>query len=144
MNTYIKHSLIGVVGFLCIQIVPCILVNKPGTSIIAKSTDAVFLCALLGPLMWLPLLLYPGLIVAAIYFMASRANKKISSRMISFSLIIYSIGVAISAYGFELFQDDIEPTSWKLILIAAPCCLAGYFFGKLRTRNNLNPTDLKK
>jgi len=136
MNTYAKSGLIGVLGFLFIQIVSCILVNKPGTSIIAKSSDSFLLCTLAGPFVWIPLLIYPGILIIAIFAVLSRRKKKISSALISSSIIFYSIGLLIAQYGFELFKRDTEP--WKLILIAAISCSIGFLYTKSRTPNKAN------
>lgn len=133
MNTYAKSSLIGVLGFLFIQIVWCILVNKPGTSIIAKSSDSFLLCILLGPLMWIPLLIYPGIFIIAIFAVLSKRKKRISSALISSSIIIYSISLLIAQYGFELFKRGTEP--WKLVLIAIISCSIGFLYTKLRAPN---------
>ena len=136
MNTYAKSGLIGLLGFLFIQIVSCILVNKPGTSIIAKSSDSFLLCTLAGPFVWIPLLIYPGVLIIAIFAVLSRRKKKISSVLISSSIIFYSIGLLIAQYGFELFKRDTEPR--KLILIAAISCSIGFLYTKSRTPNKAN------
>lgn len=136
MNTHAKNSLIGVLVFLFVQIVSCILVNKPGTSIIAKSSDSFLVCTLAGPFMWIPLLIYPGIIIIAIFAVLRWEKKKISSALISSSIIIYSIGLLIAQYGFELFKRDTEP--WKLILIAAISCSIGFLYAKSRTPNRSN------
>jgi hypothetical protein len=133
MNKYAKSSIIGVLGYLFIQIVSCIVVNKPGTSIIAKSSDAFLLCIFAGPFMWIPLLIYPSIFIIAIFSVLSRKKIKISSSLISSSIIFYGIGLLLAQYVFELFKRSTEP--WKLILIAAVSCSLGFLYSKLRTPN---------
>lgn len=131
MNIYVKSSLRGILGYLFIQIISCIFVNKPGTSIIAKWSDSFFLCIFACPLMWIPLLIYPGIFIIAIFAVLNRGKKEISPSLISSSIIIYSIGLLIAEYGFEFFKRGIEP--WKLFLIAAISCSIGFLYAKSRT-----------
>jgi len=112
INIYIKSSLRGILGYLLIQIVSCIVVSKPGTSIIAKSSDAFLFCIFAGPFMWVPLLIYPSIFIIAIFAVLSMMKKKISSSLISSSIILYSIGLLLAQYGFEMFKRGTEP--WKL------------------------------
>jgi len=133
MNIYVKSSLRGILGYLLIQIVSCIVVSKPGTSIIAKSSDSFLLCIFAGPFMWIPFLIYPSIFIIAIFAVLSRRKKKISSSLISSSIILYSIGLLLAQYGFELFKRGTEP--WKLIPIAAISCSIGFLYAKLRTPN---------
>lgn len=136
MNKYAKSCIIGVLGYLFIQIVPCIVVNKPGTSIIAKSSDSFLLCTLAGPFMWIPLLIYPGIFIIALFAVLSRKKIIISSSLISSSIIFYSIGLFLAQYVFELFKRDTEP--WKLLLIAAISCSIGFLYAKSKTPNKAN------
>ena len=76
MNKYVKSSLIGLLGYLLIQIVSCIVMNKPGTSIIAKSSDAFLICIFVGPFMWIPLLIYPGFLIIAIFAVLNRKKYR--------------------------------------------------------------------
>ena len=136
MNIYVKSSLRGILGYLLIQIVSCIFVSKPGTSIIAKWSDSFLLCIFACPFMWIPLLIYPGIFIIAIFAVLNRGKKEISPSLISSSIIIYSIGLLIAEYGLEFFKRGVEP--WKLILIAAISCSIGFLYAKSRTPNKAN------
>lgn len=136
INIYIKSSFKGILGYLLIQIVSCIIVNKPGISIIAKSSDSFFLCIFAAPFMWMPLLIYPSIFIIAIFAVLSRMKKKISPLLISSSIIFYSIGLLLAQYEFEIFERGTEP--WKLIIIAVISCSMGFFYAKLRTTNEAN------
>ena len=136
MNIYVKSSLRGILGYLLIQIVSCIFVSKPGTSIIAKSSDSFLLCIFAGPFMWIPLLIYPSIFIIALFAVLNRGKKKISPSLISSSIIFYGIGLLIAQYGFEFFKRGTEP--WKLILIAAISCSISFFYAKARTPNKAN------
>lgn len=133
MNQYVKSSLKGILGYLLIQIVSCIVVSKSGTSIIAKSSDSLLLCIFAGPLIWIPLLIYPGIFIIALFAVLNRRKKKISPSLISSSIIFYGIGLLLAQYGFELFKRGTEPG--KLIIIAAISCSIGFLYAKLRTPN---------
>ena len=133
MNIYVKSSLKGILVYLLIQVMACIVVNKPGTSIIAKSSDSFLLCIFVGPLMWIPLLIYPGIFIIVLFAVLNWGKKKISPSLISSSIIFYGIGLLLAQYGFEIFKRGTEPG--KLIIIAAISCSIGFLYAKLRTPN---------
>jgi hypothetical protein len=133
MNSYTKSSLIGVSVYLIIHIVACIMINKPGTSIVASASDSFLLCIFLGPFMWIPLLIYPGIFIIAIFVVLRGIKYNISPSLISSSIIFYSIGLLLAQHGFEIFKRGTE--SWKLMLIAAISCFLGFLYAKFRTPN---------
>lgn len=130
MNIYVRSSLSGAVGYLFIQFLYCIFNNKPGTSIIAKTSDAFIGCILLGPIIWIPLLIYPGVLLGAIFISIRLKGSTVSSSLISSSIILYGIGLIFAQHVLELFKRDTDP--WKLFLIAAISCIAGFLFVKLQ------------
>ena len=130
MNIHVKSIIKGVLGYLLIQIIVCMLVNRPGTSIIAKTSDAFIVCAFVGPLMWVPLLIYPGFFLLMIFTVSRWKKKTIGSSLMTSAFIFYGIGLILAQYVFELFKNGTDP--WKMILIALISCLMGFLFMKVK------------
>lgn len=130
MNIYVKSSLSGILGYLFIQILHCIFSNKPGTSIVAKTSDTFISCILLGPIIWIPLLIYPGVLLGAIFISIRSKGSTVPSLLISASIIFYGIGLVYAQHVLALFKRNTDP--WKLFLIAAISCLAGFLFVKVQ------------
>lgn len=130
MTPHVKSFVKGILGYLLIQIIVCMLVNKPGTSIIAKASDALVLCAFVGPLLWFPLLIYPVLFLFIIFTGSRWKQTSISPSLISSTIIFYGIGLVLAQYLLKLFKSGTDP--WKMILIALISCLMGYIFTKIK------------
>jgi hypothetical protein len=142
MEKHSKGVLKAVLWYLAIQIVFCIVSNKPGTSIISKPFDAVLLCVLAGPFMWIPYLIYPILIIILIYILQKRIKIKITPSFIPSSIIFYGVTLALANYAFDFFETGTEPR--KFMFIAGISCTIGYFYSIYKTPVHANSSDTKK
>ena len=124
MNPYTKKGLTGTLGYLLIQTVACIFGHKPGTSIIATASDSVILCTMAGPLMWIPLLIFPIVALVIVFGLLKAFKHTASASLISSTIILYGIGLVFGQYAFGLF-DKSGPQFWKLIQIAGISAVIG-------------------
>jgi len=142
MNNYTKSSLAGVLVYLFIQTVACIFVNEPSSSIVAKQSDAFLLCIILGWVMWIPPLIYPGFIISVILIISRLTKHRISSSLISSSINLFGIGLLLAQYKFKLFKKGIEPR--HLIVIAVISCFLGFIYARLRAPDKANSAESNK
>jgi hypothetical protein len=136
MNIFVKSSLKGILGYLLIQVVTCIAMSKAGTSIVAKASDSFILCASVGPFLWIPLLIYPGILLLAISAVKSWKKSAVSPYLISSTFIIYGIDLVLAQYVFELFKKGLDP--WTLSLVGIISCFVGFIYTKLRAPIEVN------
>lgn len=127
MNKYMKSSLSGMFVYLLILVVYFgVFVNKP---------NEFLLTILFGPLLWVPLLIYPGTILLIINFALSKRKQNISTSFISSSIIVFGLGLILTNDYFKHFQGQ---NHFLLFLVAAISCFIGFLYAKWRTPNKPN------
>jgi membrane protein DedA with SNARE-associated domain len=127
MNKYIKSSIIGISVYLLIFVVYFgIFVNKP---------NEFLLTILAGPFIWVPLLIYPGIILLTTIFVLNKINSNISLCFISSSIIIFGFGLLLSG---EYFKDYQNQKHLNYFFVAAISCFIGFIYAKWRTPNKPN------
>ena len=127
MNVYAKSSLIGIMGYLSILIFYyCIVVNKP---------NEFLACIFFGPFLWIPLLIYPGVLIVAVFIILTIKKQKISSSLISSTVIIYGVGLLLTE---DIYKKLQGPGYWLFCLVAAISCFIGFIYAKWRTPNKTN------
>lgn len=141
MEKQFKGGLKAVLWYLAIQIVFCIVNSKPGTSIIAKPFDAVLICTLAGPFMWIPYLIYLCILIILIFIIQKLRKIKIPASFVPSSIIFYGIILALANYAFEFFKNGTEHS--KFIAIAGISCTIAYFYSIYKKSNHANSADAK-
>ena len=136
MNIYAKSSLRGVLGYLSIMIISCV-VNNPGSSIASSPFSALLLCSLFGPFMWIPYLIGPAIFLIAVFLVFRIKKSDITfASLISSTMIIYGINLALGEYVFEIFKSGIE--LWKFILVTVISCFFSSIYVILKRPNKEN------
>ena len=124
MNKYMKSSLSGMFVYLLILVVYFgIFVNKP---------NEFLLTILSGPFLWVPLLIYPGIILLTINFVLSKRKQNISPSFISSSIIVFGFGLILIDENLKNYQDQKHS---YFFLVAVVSCFIGFMYAKWRTPN---------
>ena len=134
MNSHSKHILIGLLGYYLIMTISCIIFTEPGTGIIGSRFDAFVFCTCVGWLVMIPGLLFPGIVIIAIFTVSHLKKYAVSPYLISTSLILYPIGINFARHVFGFFKKGGE--LWQPLLIAGISCFLGLIIDRYRISRN--------
>lgn len=127
MNNYPKNISAGVIGYLVVNTLACIVANFDSGSSIAKNlVDACIACTLFGWAMWIPYLLYPLALFGVVFSILRLMKRQVHPVVVSSSLIFFAVGMVVAQYWLDVFRRGIEP--WHMVVITVVSCLLGFGF----------------
>jgi len=131
-----SHFVVGVLGYMAIMFLATVFSGGSSSSITCSFEDQLLIALLFGPLMWLTLLVYPGLFLAGIYTTFRYIKIRLSPLLISSTLIFYALSLITADGVFNIFKKGEHV--WQTVVLAGLSAAVGYAYSNYRAPLNNN------
>jgi len=129
-----SHLMVGMFSYMALLFLATVLSGGSSASIACSFEDQLLIALLFGPLMWVTLLIYPGLFLAGIYVTFKYIRIRLSPLTISSTMIFYALSLITADSVFNMFKKGEHV--WQTVLLAGVSTAAGYAYSKYRTPTN--------
>jgi len=132
VNAYVKSALIGTGLYLAVHTAYCFSLRGESGGGLWKQIDMLATCALFGPFLWLPWLLYPAALMFFAFGIQGARKRPLHPSFIGFTVAAYGVCMVAAQGFFEIFEMGDEVSSF--LLVSAISCGVGFALSRTRTR----------
>lgn len=131
MNAYVKSALIGTGIYLAVHVAYCFSLRGEAGGGLWEQVDMLTTCALFGPFLWLPWLLYPAGLMFLAFGIEGARKRPLHPSFIAWTVAAYGVCLVAAQGFFELFEMGDEVSGF--LLVSAISCAVGYVVSRTRT-----------